>query len=140
MSTPGPIKGSIPAPRPANVVSPPAAPAAASLRFRGAVVEDLQLPPAVCVGTRTSVAAALRIAHDHDYSQLPVMAGRAPRGYLDVRAVQAAVAQGSVQDSAPVEQAMTRFGGGAQGAGFVVITPETGLAELEGECRAAWNL
>ncbi|CEH16141.1 transcription initiation factor subunit taf10 [Ceraceosorus bombacis] len=128
-----PISGAIPAPQPsvASIVQPPAAPTDAASRFRGASVEDLQLSPAVCVDLRTPLGSALRIAHDHDYSQLPVMDGRKPKGYLDVKEAVHRTGTGKLSAERNVSEAMTRFRGESAGGTFTVITPDTGLAELE---------
>lgn len=132
------------APRAVAVVVPQAGSSSTSARYRGAVVEDLQLPPAVAVPRNATVSAALSVAHDHDYSQLPLVSttDRKLLGYVDVALLSQRLADGSLIGSDPVDSAMIRFANAtnasATGAGssrsrntYTIIDPNTGLGELE---------
>ncbi|KAE8248641.1 hypothetical protein A4X13_0g5529 [Tilletia indica] len=148
------VTGAIVAPRTVAAVIPaPAGSSSTSAKYRGAVVEDMQLPPAVAVPRNASVSAALSVAHDHDYSQLPLVSttDRKLLGYVDVAVLSKRLAEGSLIGSDPVDSAMNRFANAtsssssAAGAGagassnagnrtrstFTVIDPNTGLGELE---------
>lgn len=135
------IAGPIPPPRSLPVAQPVPATSAQALKYRGATVEDLQLSPAVCVPTTASVGSALDVSFDHDYEQLPVLSSangaRKLVGYLDIRTLRTDVDAGKALKSAGVVDVMVRFGGGAgkDGSTFTLISPETGLGELEGTCR-----
>ncbi|KAK0534272.1 hypothetical protein OC834_001974 [Tilletia horrida] len=143
------VTGAIVAPRTVAAVVPPAGSSTTSAKYRGAVVEDMQLPPAVAVPRNASVSAALSVAHDHDYSQLPLVSttDRKLLGYVDVAVLTKRLAEGSLIGSDPVDSAMIRFANAANKAGtsasgpgagaarsrstYTVIDPNTGLGELE---------
>jgi len=40
-------------------------------KYRGAVVEDLQLPPAFTLPREEAIAAAIELAYDRDFSHIP---------------------------------------------------------------------
>ncbi|KAN0063320.1 hypothetical protein ACQY0O_004485 [Thecaphora frezii] len=131
----------MPAPVTAPITGPqsvPAAPAPApspSLveKYRGATVEDLQVPPAISLPRSTNIATALRTALDHDYSQIPLVSDRDRKllGYVELTSLQTHANNGL--GSEPVGKVMNRFtsGKGSNGGTYTVITPDTGLAELE---------
>ena len=104
-------------------------------------MEDLQLSPAVSVPTTATVGAALQVAFDHDYEQLPVLSSssgnRKLLGYLDVKKLKADVDAGRLEKSKGVREHMVKFGaskGKAASSGtYTLISPETGLGELECE-------
>lgn len=122
-----------------QAVQPPVV-ADKAAKYRGAVIEDLQLPPAVCVPRDATVGAALSIAHDHDYSQLPLVgSNRKLLGYVDVASLRAHVEAGTKKQDDKVDSAMVRFKAmpGTLGSNtYTVIEPNTGLGELEGESGA----
>lgn len=111
----------------------PAPSASLVAKYRGATVEDLQVPPAISVPRSTSIAAALRIASDHDYSQLPLVSDKNRKllGYVQVQGLESQSKQSKGDET--VGSIMTKFSAtGSSGATtYTVITPDTGLAELE---------
>lgn len=117
----------------------PAPSASLVAKYRGATVEDLQVPPAISVPRSTSVSSALRVALDHDYSQLPLVSDKNRKllGYVQKDRLEEQVRAGSGDNS--VASIMTKFSSGASAssssaaaaATYTVITPDTGLAELE---------
>jgi len=98
-------------------------------KYRGAVVEDLQLPPAFCLFSDDPVAAAIESAHERDFSHIPVLTcKRRPLGYIDVAALKAKWKAEDANPSNNVSQYMTKF---SRTALYHLITPETSLADLE---------
>ncbi|TKY86685.1 hypothetical protein EX895_004325 [Sporisorium graminicola] len=135
-SVTAPISG----PRSARVGEPPAPSASLVAKYRGATVEDLQVPPAISVPRSTSIASALRVALDHDYSQLPLVSDKNRKllGYVQKDRLEEQLKSGNSDKS--VATIMTKFSSGASAASpsagataatYTVITPDTGLAELE---------
>ena len=54
-------------------------------KYRGAVVEDLQLAPAFCLPENAPTTAALEAAYEREFDYLPVLNDeRKPIGFLDV--------------------------------------------------------
>ncbi|KXN85571.1 Cystathionine beta-synthase [Leucoagaricus sp. SymC.cos] len=54
-------------------------------KYRGAVVEDLQLPPAFALPSTEPIARAVELAYERDFSHIPVLdKNRKPLGYIDV--------------------------------------------------------
>lgn len=138
----GPISG----PQSVEAVPLPAVGAASSdiaAKYRGATVEDLQLSPAVCVYRSASIEKALSVAHDHDYSQLPLVGqSRKLLGYVDVGNLKERLEKGQSSSTDPVDTAMTSFASAAKQQGgkskFTIITPQTELADLEGERQSSF--
>ncbi|GAK63364.1 transcription initiation factor IID, TAF10 subunit [Moesziomyces antarcticus] len=134
-SVTAPISG----PQSAPVGQPPAPSASLVAKYRGATVEDLQVPPAISVPRSTSIAAALRVALDHDYSQLPLVSDKNRKllGYVQKHRLEEQLKEGNSDKT--VASIMTKFSSGpaasasssAPAATYTVITPDTGLAELE---------
>jgi len=116
-----------------------------SILYRGATVEDLQLPPAVCVSLNSNLLTALTVANDHDYSQLPVLDDndRKLKGYLDIRELKQKLEIGKVKGEDGIENCLKRFRGGKGKGGvegsYTIIEPDTGLADLECEFRFSWS-
>lgn len=138
MASSSAISGPIPPPRSLPVSEPTPASSSLALKYRGATVEDLQLSPAVSVPTTATVASALQVAFDHDYEQLPVLSSsngnRKLLGYLDVKKLRADVEAGRVDKTKGVKENMVKFGGSGQNKStYTLISPETGLGELEGD-------
>ncbi|KAJ9122278.1 hypothetical protein QFC22_001698 [Naganishia vaughanmartiniae] len=66
-----------------------------SSKYRGAVVEDLQLAPAFCLPATASLSAALEAAYEREFDQLPVLNdNRRPIGYLDIKLLKRKFEQG----------------------------------------------
>lgn len=140
MASSSAISGPIPPPRSLPVKEPLPASNSLALKYRGATVEDLQLSPAVCIPTTATIDSALQVAFDHDYEQLPVLSNsngnRKLLGYLDVKKLRADVEASKLQRNESVLKNMVKFGGSSVGKDkntYTLISPETGLGELEGE-------
>ncbi|PWZ00745.1 hypothetical protein BCV70DRAFT_200006 [Testicularia cyperi] len=135
MSTPAAsVTAPISGPQSVPVGQLPAPSASLVAKYRGATVEDLQVPPAISVPRSTPISSALRVALDHDYSQLPLVSDKNRKllGYVQVPNLQAGVDQGKADQ--PVSTMMTKFSAKSSENGaatYTVITPDTGLAELE---------
>ncbi|CAE6443965.1 unnamed protein product [Rhizoctonia solani] len=100
-------------------------------KYRGAVVEDLQLPPAFALSRSEHVAKAIQLAYDRDFSYIPVLdSRRKPVGYINVTDLKTKWEAGSANPSDLLSNYMTKFARGA-GVHYTVITPETPLEELE---------
>lgn len=104
-------------------------------RYRAASVEDLQLPAAVTIAPQSSVAHALDLMLEREYSQLPVIkdSNRKLVGYVSMSALQDNLDRGTVQLKDTVESCMFAFnkkGSGVTANKYEVITPDTSLAEL----------
>lgn len=96
----------------------------------------------MCVPSTATVGSALDVAFDHEYEQLPVLSAnkdgaRKLIGYLDIRALRADVENQKINKTQNVLQSMVKFerasGESASKKEFTLISPETGLGELEGE-------
>lgn len=104
-----------------------------AMKYRGATVADLDLPPALSTSPKTSLSDAMLSASSHDYSHLTVLSEetRSLLGYLAISKLKALFETKQLAPSDPVEKAMTRFQRSA-GKKYQVITMETELWELEG--------
>ncbi|KAH8151340.1 uncharacterized protein LAJ45_04542 [Morchella importuna] len=104
-------------------------------KYRGATVEDLDLPPALSITPTTPIATALAMSYDRDYSQLTVISPstRSLLGYLSVPRLKALLASptSGVKETDTVDKAMNRFDRRKGVKVYKVITPSTGLEELE---------
>ncbi|GAB1518569.1 hypothetical protein RhiTH_001631 [Rhizoctonia solani] len=110
-----------------NTRSPSAGPS----KYRGAVVEDLQLPPAFALSRSEHVVKAIELAYDRDFSYIPVLdSRRKPVGYINVADLKTKWEAGSANPSDLISNYMTKFARGT-GVEYTVITPETPLEELE---------
>ncbi|KAJ3092197.1 hypothetical protein HK102_009851 [Quaeritorhiza haematococci] len=99
------------------------------IQYRGASIEDLQLPEAVCVQETASVAEAMDLMISHDFSQLPVInARRKMVGFVTLGNLESHLKSGA--DAAdPISKWMYAFN--RRKAEFRIITPSTPLADLE---------
>ncbi|TGZ85015.1 hypothetical protein EX30DRAFT_360949 [Ascodesmis nigricans] len=95
-------------------------------KYRGATILDLDLPPALSTYPTTRISSAMALAYDRDYSQLTVISATTKKllGYVTMAQLQAGDPNG------PVSSVMTRFDR-RRSKGYTVITPDTGLDELE---------
>ncbi|KAJ1965632.1 hypothetical protein GGI12_000628 [Dipsacomyces acuminosporus] len=81
-------------------------------QYRAASIEDLQLPAAVTVSENDSMAVAINLMLENDFSQVPVTGqGRKLIGYLTLSAAQALLENGTAQHNMPVKKFMLRFAG-----------------------------
>ncbi|KAJ6264627.1 hypothetical protein Dda_0776 [Drechslerella dactyloides] len=112
----------------------PAPPTAQSLaaKYRGAVVSDLDLAPALSVPPDHPISEALAMSYDRSYDQLTVIhpQNRSLLGYLSIPRLKQQLQSRALSEEDTVEKAMTKFRKG-KGVRYTVITPETELAELE---------
>ncbi|KAF7300638.1 CBS domain-containing protein [Mycena chlorophos] len=100
-------------------------------KYRGAVVEDLQLPPAFTVHSSETIARAIESAYDRDFSHIPVLdRHRKPLGYIDVASLKEQWEAGKADAGDKVIKFMTRFRRTSD-APYTLITPLTPLVELE---------
>jgi len=100
-------------------------------KYRGAVVEDLQLPPAFSVSASDTIARVIEAAFDRDFSHVPVLdQKRRPVGYVDVARLKSQWEAGKADPNDRVQLFMTKFRRTTE-TPYTVITPLTELAELE---------
>ncbi|CAL1709118.1 unnamed protein product [Somion occarium] len=100
-------------------------------KYRGAVVEDLQLPPAFALPKSEPISRAIELAYERDFSHIPVLGGnRRPLGYVDVAELKSKWEAGQANPDDRVEQYMTKFVRSACQP-YSLITPGTPLEELE---------
>ena len=120
---------------PTSPPDPPALLTAWANKYRGATVEDLDLPPALSTLPTTSVSDAMMSAQSHDYSHLTVLSGstRSLLGYLPISKLRALLETGQLRQDDPVSKAIVKFNRRrAEGKEYKVITMDTELSELEG--------
>ncbi|KAL1943917.1 hypothetical protein VTO73DRAFT_3735 [Trametes versicolor] len=100
-------------------------------KYRGAVVEDLQLAPAFALPASEAISRAIEMAYERDFSHIPVLdRNRKLLGYIDVAALKAKWEAGNSNPDDKVSQYMTKFKR-TVGTPYTIITPSTPLAELE---------
>ncbi|KAG6831061.1 hypothetical protein H0H92_012984 [Tricholoma furcatifolium] len=100
-------------------------------KYRGAVVEDMQLPPAFSLPLTEPISRAIDLAYERDFSHIPVLdRRRRPLGYLDVAKLKEKWEAGKTNPEDKVSHYMTKFLRTASEP-YTVITPLTTLAELE---------
>lgn len=99
--------------------------------WRGAAVEDLQLPPALTVLPTDLCGRVLCELEDNDYDNAPVINGRKRlEGLVGRHELRRLLKEGLVQPTDPIAMAMHRFSSKETGEPYWPITPETPLAEL----------
>ncbi|KAF5318666.1 hypothetical protein D9619_010761 [Psilocybe cf. subviscida] len=100
-------------------------------KYRGAVVEDLQLPPAFSVSSSEAIARAIELAYERDFSHIPVLnRNRRPLGYVDVAKLKTQWEAGEANPDDKVHQYMTKFKR-TSSEPYTIISPLSPLAELE---------
>jgi len=100
-------------------------------KYRGASVEDLQLPPAFCLSQAQLVAKAIELAYERDYSHIPILnRHRRPLGYIDVSALKKRWEKGEIDPNDQVQNLMAKFDRSARRQ-YTVITPLSPLEDLE---------
>ncbi|KAJ1968315.1 hypothetical protein H4R35_006463 [Dimargaris xerosporica] len=79
-------------------------------KYRGASVEDLQLPAAVAIAPTDTIAHALEVMRERDYSQLPVItAHRQLVGYVTLATLQALVDHQRAEYTQNIDSVMYHF-------------------------------
>jgi len=100
-------------------------------KYRGAVVEDMQLPPAFSLPHDEKIGRAIELAYDRDFSHIPVLSSqRRPLGYIDVSALKAQWEAGKATPEDPILRYMTKFKRGRDNS-YTLITPASPLLQLE---------
>lgn len=100
-------------------------------KYRGAVVDDLQLPPAFSLPYSERISKAIELAYERDFSHIPVLSKeRRPIGYIDVAQLKSQFESGSANPDDSVRTRMTKFNRDPE-LGYTLITPDTPLAVLE---------
>ncbi|KAF9652288.1 hypothetical protein BDM02DRAFT_3109275 [Thelephora ganbajun] len=100
-------------------------------KYRGAVVEDLQLPPAFALPQDESISQAVELAYERDFDYIPVLnRSRKPIGYLDVGALKEKWEAGQADPSTKASLYMTKFQRSTS-TPYTIITPLTPLGDLE---------
>jgi len=99
--------------------------------YRGAVVEDLQLPPAFSISANEAISRALELAYERDFSHIPVLdRRRRPLGYVNVAKLKEKWEAGQANPSDKVSRYMTKFNR-TSAEPYTIITPLSPLSELE---------
>ncbi|GAA6008103.1 hypothetical protein JCM11491_001886 [Sporobolomyces phaffii] len=109
--------------------------------YRGAVVEDLQLSPALVLPTSTSVGTALQLAYERDFSILPLSdpSTRQLLGWISIDEVKqlaqsneldldSSLAQLNDKTESAPKSPVRHF---TKARAYTVITPDTSLEQLE---------
>ncbi|EKM56932.1 uncharacterized protein PHACADRAFT_254330 [Phanerochaete carnosa HHB-10118-sp] len=100
-------------------------------KYRGAVVEDLQLPPAFALPQDEAISRAIELAYERDFSHIPVLdRHRKPLGYIDVAGLKKKWEAGEASPDEKVSKYIIKFIRSSSHP-YTVITPSTPLAELE---------
>ncbi|KAJ6631152.1 hypothetical protein B0H10DRAFT_1981113 [Mycena sp. CBHHK59/15] len=100
-------------------------------KYRGAVVEDLQLPPAFALPANEAISRAIELAYDRDFSYIPVLdKRRRPIGHVDVAGLKARWEAGKADPTDKVSAYMTKFNRSASEP-YTLITPLAALADVE---------
>ncbi|KAF9255514.1 hypothetical protein L218DRAFT_982336 [Marasmius fiardii PR-910] len=101
-------------------------------KYRGAVVEDLQLPPAFALPSSERVSRVIELAYDRDFSHIPVLnKKRKPLGYVEVSKLKQLYESGKADPTESVAKYMTKFQRSVDSHPYTLITPLTELYELE---------
>lgn len=99
--------------------------------YRGAVVEDLQLPPAFSISANEAISRAVELAYERDFSHIPVLdRRRRPLGYVDVAKLKEKWEAGQANPDDKVSQYMTKFNR-TSSQPYTIITPLSPLSALE---------
>ncbi|KAF9447827.1 hypothetical protein P691DRAFT_801771 [Macrolepiota fuliginosa MF-IS2] len=105
-------------------------------KYRGAVVEDLQLPPAFALPSTEPIARAIELAYERDFSHIPVLdKNRRPLGYIDVTKLKEKWEAGQADPASKISKYMTKFVRNSSEP-YTLITPWTPLLELENFLRS----
>jgi len=100
-------------------------------KYRGASVEDLQLPPAFSLSQTQLVDRAIELAYERDFSHIPILnQHRRPLGYIDVSSLKRRWEKGEINPDDQVQNLMTKFDRSAKRE-YRTITPLSPLEDLE---------
>jgi len=100
-------------------------------KYWGAVVEDLQLPPAFSISSDEAISRAIEMAYERDFSHIPVLnRNRRPLGYVDVAKLKEQWEAREADPNEKVSQYMTKFKR-TSSEPYTIITPLSPLSELE---------
>jgi len=100
-------------------------------KYRGAVVEDLQLPPAFALPATEAISRAIDLAYERDFSHIPVLdSNRRPLGYVDVAKLKKAWEAGKADTNDKVSEYMTKFNRSSSEP-YTLVTPLSPLSQLE---------
>jgi len=100
-------------------------------KYRGAVVEDLQLPPAFTLPSTEPIARAIELAYDRDFSHIPVLdKSRKPLGYIDVSDLKKKWEAGQADPNDKISKYMIKFVRKSSEP-YTLVTPGSPLSELE---------
>ncbi|KAJ3574328.1 hypothetical protein NP233_g1847 [Leucocoprinus birnbaumii] len=100
-------------------------------KYRGAVVEDLQLPPAFALPSTEPIARAIELAYERDFSHIPVLdKNKRPLGYIDVAQLKAKWEAGQADPTDGISKFMNKFVRHSTQP-YTLITPWSPLADLE---------
>ncbi|KAI0694211.1 hypothetical protein BC835DRAFT_1350521 [Cytidiella melzeri] len=106
-------------------------PLMSSDKYRGAVVEDLQLPPAFALPSGEAISRAIELAYERDFSHIPVLdRRRKPLGYVDVANLKSKWEKREANPDDKVIKYTIKFRR-EPSQPYIVITPWTPLADLE---------
>lgn len=99
-------------------------------RWRGANVDDLQLPAAFALPGTESIGRAIELATQREFDTLPVLSAdnRKPIGYVNIEELLQRLEKGDVKPEDSLQRGMRKF---ATNRDYKVITPDTDLAVLE---------
>ncbi|RSH81508.1 hypothetical protein EHS25_006865 [Saitozyma podzolica] len=101
-------------------------------KYRGAVVEDLQLPPAFCLPHDAPISLALEAAYEREFDQLPVLNDRRkPIGYLYIPDLKSKSEKGEAGLEDPLSRHVTHFPLSSKTHPYTIISPMTPLEDLE---------
>jgi len=102
-----------------------------SSKYRGAVIEDLQLPPAFALPSTEPVSRVIELAYERDFSCIPVLSkNRRPLGYVEVSNLKKLWEEEKALPTDKVSSHMVRFNRSSSEP-YTLITPLTPLDELE---------
>ncbi|GAA5852485.1 hypothetical protein JCM3766R1_003512 [Sporobolomyces carnicolor] len=109
--------------------------------YRGAVVEDLQLSPALVLPTSTSVGTALQLAYERDFSILPLSdpTTRQLLGWISIDEVKTLAEGNEIDLDTPLSKLNDKTDKApkspvrhfTKARAYTVITPDTSLEQLE---------
>ncbi|EKM75651.1 hypothetical protein AGABI1DRAFT_116254 [Agaricus bisporus var. burnettii JB137-S8] len=100
-------------------------------KYRGAVVEDLQLSPAFALPSTEPISRAIELAYEREFSHIPVLdKNRRPLGYIDVADLKKKWEAGQADPNDRISKYMVKFIRNASEP-YIVITPLTPLSDIE---------